>query len=157
MTDTAPTPADARRPRRWPRWVLFGSLAVNFLLIGFLAVGTARVASWGGPPGFRDLGPGPTALILRDRPDHPVLQAARARHREPLRQAIRAVRAERRALSALLAGEGPVDPDALAEVLEALRAATDTAQTIAHQALMEVAVDLPEEDRMRLLHRHRGP
>lgn len=153
MSETPAGPAPATPRARRTRWVLFASLAVNFLLIGFLAVGAARIASWDGRHGFHDIGPGPAALILRDRPHHPVLDAARARHRDALRQAIRTVRAERRELGALLRAEGPLDADALAQAMAELRAATDAVQAISHEALLEVARDLPEEDRMRLMHR----
>ena len=149
----APTPKQP--PRRWRGVVLIASLALNMALIAFLVVGALRGAPWSDHRERRmDTGAaGPVALILRDRPDDPALDAIRARYRPPMREALADIRAERDALARLMAAPGPVDPVAVDAALTRMELAGDRLQAVTGAAMREALPQLPEEARRRIFKR----
>ena len=79
-------PPAKQPPRRFRGVILVASLALNLALIAFLVVGALRGAPWADQRERRiDGSAGPVALILRDRPDDPALDAIRARYRPAMR------------------------------------------------------------------------
>lgn len=96
----------AKPPRRWTRWLLFGSLALNLLVVGLIAGAALRMSGWGIGPPVRGLGP----ALYRELPRE---------DRRALRQTLRTAGGDAmspgdqaRLLSAALRAE-PFDPDAL--------------------------------------------
>ncbi len=127
--------------------VLAVSLGLNLFLLGVLSVGFFR-----GPRPGHFGGPGPDASpLLRGGPggDHPRLQKLLGRHKPELVEQRRSMRAARGRVDAALEAE-PFDRARLEAELAKLRTETQRSQETMHRALVELAVDMPPEERKRL-------
>lgn len=136
--------------------ILAISLGLNLFLLGVLSVGLFR-----GPRPSRFDGPGPDAsALLRGGPgEHPRLHKLMGRHKPELVEQRRALRSARARVGAALEAE-PFDRARLEGELANLRKETLRSQETMHRALVELAGDMPPEERKRLPMmlggRHRG-
>ncbi len=58
--------SSVKSPRRWMRWLLIGSLALNLLVVGVVAGAVLRMSGWGIGPPPRALGPALYRELPRD-------------------------------------------------------------------------------------------
>lgn len=132
------------RPQ-WMKIALILSVALNLLLVSFVA---GRVLF----PEPRLVGPH-VALHhateeLSPEAQEIVRQTMRA-HRQELRAHVRALRGEKAALQELLGAE-PLDEAAIAAVLREIRRHNGAIQEEIHAATLEIARQLPPEERQHL-------
>ncbi|MDH5674480.1 MAG: periplasmic heavy metal sensor [Myxococcales bacterium] len=146
------------RLQRAMPWALGISLAVNLLLIGFLAghrlgrpqhgAGLASEGRWR----EHDAGlPGPRRLLRQARragAGEP-LRKLMGVHREGLRENRRALQNARRRAAEAMAAE-PYDPKAAAAALGVVREHSATSQAAAHRLLLELAEQLDPPTRKNL-------
>lgn len=129
------------------------SVALNLFIAGFFV---ARGVSGRGMHGGRHHhGPflGPRALLEAGGPEaEPLVEGLMKRHGPELRKERGALRSARRGVHDALSRE-PFDAAALERALAELRARTGSSQAQMHEALVELARQLPAEQRKRLAKR----
>jgi len=149
-TSDTGTGGSARRPR-WLGFVLIASLAVNLFLGGIVVGGW--VAGGGPPLPAWQPGAGLRAFprLIETLPPEARAEAADilAEHRGEIRRSLVALHRARRDVFQLLAQE-TVDRPALEQAFATLRARMTAAQAAVQDALIEVSVSLPPEQRRAL-------
>jgi uncharacterized membrane protein len=131
---------------------LIGSLALNLFLGGILVAASLRHHG----PGWHR-GPPDMMALMRGHGDE-ATEAARAAHRDALRERFDQVRAARAAVADALVAE-PFDAAALDVALDDLRNASAEAQGEFHRAFADVAATLSADERRTLakrMSRHGG-
>jgi uncharacterized membrane protein len=150
LSDTSPSLPTAA-PSRGRRWLLVGSLALNFLFVGGLT------ALWlKGPPGPGHWGgPSQTAFGLmrfsRDLP--PDRRDAVRQHLRQARQDFKLARAELRAArqkAAEVLGSPAYSPEQLQMALQAIAAAENRMREVGTNAIMKAIGELTPDDRKKL-------
>lgn len=140
MTDTPP-PA----MRRGLRWLLIGSLTINFLMLG-LGIGTMVAGPPGGGPRAMELALGPFARALDEGDRRAVARQMMQRDdiRPPARQERMALLTD---LVVALRAE-PFDPDSIRALIERQQTWVQTAQTAAQEAVLAQIVAMSPEARL---------
>lgn len=140
--------ATPQRRRGWVTAALVGSLALNMFLGAILVTAWARHHG----PGWHR-GPPDMMTLMRGHGDE-ATEAARAAHRDTLRDHFDRVRAARGAVADALVAE-PFDADALNAALDGLKAASIEAQEEFHRAFADVAATLSADERRAMAERMR--
>lgn len=151
MTQTPQTPA--KKPRKWTRWLLIASLALNLLIVG-AAVGFA-VRGPGAKPGSAPNMPGAISL-LRAMPDSHRGQVRDAfrEHRETLRAQRDDVSTLRKAFLAEIEKETP-DKAELERLLASFGDIESRISERGRAVLLQIVMDMDQGARAELAARAR--
>ena len=143
MTDTPHPTAPAMRPTL--RWLLIGSLAINFLMLG-LGIGAIVSGPHGGGPRAMELALGPFARALDDGDRRAIAREMMQRGdvRPPSRQDRMTVLTD---LVAALRAE-PFDPSRIRDLIDRQQTWVQSAQTAAQEAVLARIVAMSPEARL---------